>query len=248
MPWIAFGSVLWIAVFAALGWTWYQRIVAAESTDPTQAAAAIPDVRPATLAADSTDDSPTSDYGNPDPQSKVTVTWSEQGLPDFELTDSARKTLTRTDLLGKPWIASFVFTRCAGICPRVSTSIQMLSRRYADRDVRFVTFTVDPDYDTPEVLSQYANGLGADLDRWHFVTADKGELYRLINRDFLMPASPAPKPEPGWEIIHTSKVCLVDATGRVIGAYNSLDEVEVARLRRDLDRLLADPPISNPAQ
>ena len=177
----------------------------------------------------------------------INITWSEKGLRDFEFTDATGQKVTKNDLLGEPWIASFIFTSCAGTCPRVTNSMDVLQRRYKDKPIRFVTFTVDPERDTVDVLKHYSDKLEANPERWMFLTGDKDKLYSLINQDFLMPVRPEPVPEPGFEIIHTSNVCLVDATGRVIGKYNSLDESEMIQCRKDLDRLLTVEEPAEPA-
>jgi cytochrome oxidase Cu insertion factor (SCO1/SenC/PrrC family) len=116
--------------------------------------------------------------------------------------------------------------------------MKTLQRRYEGRDVRFVTFTVDPKNDTPEVLAKFADFWDADPERWFFLTGDRDAIYRLINTSFLMPVMESPDPEPGWEVIHTTNVCLVSPTGRVVGKYNSLSDTEVALMRRDLDGML----------
>ena len=86
---------------------------------------------------------------------------------DFALTERSGRTVTRADLEGKVWVAAFVFTCCAGPCPQVSGTMAELHRDVAnDPDVRLVTFTVDPERDTPPVLKQYAERYGADAERW----------------------------------------------------------------------------------
>ena len=72
---------------------------------------------------------------------------------DFTLTERDGREVHASDLAGKVWIASFIFTRCTGPCPRVTATMMRLEEEFADEaDVRLVTFTVDPEYDTPEVL------------------------------------------------------------------------------------------------
>ena len=231
------GFILWGAVFVALFFMWKQR-----NAEPVEAV-----VVEATDAADSSlvtmkgngssDAADKDDQEVPEPV-EVKITWPESGVRDFALTDSQGRTISKNDLLGKPWIASFIFTRCAGPCPRVAGAFKELQKRYPEPNVNLVTFTVDPDYDTPEVLTKFANFWEADLERWIFLTGDKDTIYNMVHKDFLMPVAPSPDPTPGWEIIHTTNICLVDQTGRVIGKYNSLKEDEISLLRRDLDALL----------
>jgi protein SCO1/2 len=124
--------------------------------------------------------------------------------------------------------------------------MQSVQKRYDDKPVNLVTFTVDPKRDTAEVLAKYADFYEADPNQWFFLTGERDKLYELINRSFLMPVMEEENPEPGFEIIHTTNLCLVDASGRVVGKYNSVKDADMALLRRDLDRLLASlPPLGS---
>lgn len=209
------GFALWGAVFVALFFMWKQR-----NSEPPMTSESVPEQTEVSEPVE------------------IKVTWPEEGVRDFSLTDSREEALSKNDLLGKPWIASFIFTRCAGPCPQVAAAFKKLQKRYPGPNVNLVTFTVDPDHDTPEVLTKFASFWEADLDRWFFLTGDKDTIYNMVQKDFLMPVAPSPDPTPGWEIIHTTNICLVDATGKVVGKYNSLKEDEIALLRRDLDALL----------
>src|SRR5262249_55172554 len=88
--------------------------------------------------------------------------WDPAGGEGFSLTECHGQTVTKADLLGKPWVACFIFTRCAGPCPRVSEQMQILQNRLKGIDVRLVSFSVDPDRDTPEDLRKYAKVYKAD--------------------------------------------------------------------------------------
>lgn len=163
--------------------------------------------------------------------------WDPQGIEDFELTERSGETVTKDDLLGKPWAAAFVFTRCSGPCPQVSAQFKMLQDRLKDEDVRLVTFTVDPNYDTPEVLSSYADAMGADPEKWLFLTGDQHVIYGLIHRSFKMPVQEIADPtsERGYDVIHTTNILHVNAEGRVVGKYDARNDVEMAALRRALE-------------
>lgn len=160
--------------------------------------------------------------------------WPEEGIEDFSLTERSGRTVTKKDLLGKPWVACFVFTRCAGPCPRVSGQFYQLQKDLKDTDFRLVTITVDPKNDTPEVLSRYAESVGADPEKWLFLTGDQKDIFHLIEKSFLMPVqeNTGPARKPGFEVIHTTNVMLVDKEGRVLGKYNAVNDVEVAALRK----------------
>src|SRR5215831_19819682 len=106
-------------------------------------------------------------------------------VPDFALIERSGQAVTRADLLGKVWIASIIFTRCVEECPLVSNHMARLQATFAaEHDVRLVSFTVDPAYDTPEVLTRYAQSFAAQPQRWLFLTGDKATIYRLVREGF----------------------------------------------------------------
>jgi cytochrome oxidase Cu insertion factor (SCO1/SenC/PrrC family) len=106
-------------------------------------------------------------------------------VPDFALIERGGQTVTRADLLGKVWIASVIYTRCVEECPLVSSHMARLQDAFAaEPDVRLVSITVDPAYDTPEVLTRYAQSFAAQPQRWLFLTGDQATIYRLVREGF----------------------------------------------------------------
>jgi len=106
-------------------------------------------------------------------------------VPAFALTERSGQAVTRADLLGKVWIASLIFTRCVEECPLVSNHMARLQATFAaEPDVRLVSITVDPAYDTPEVLARYAQSFAAQPQRWFFLTGDKTTIYQLVREGF----------------------------------------------------------------
>jgi len=106
-------------------------------------------------------------------------------VPDFALIERSGQSVTRADLHGKVWIASLIFTRCVEECPLVSSHMARLQDVFtAEPDVRLVSITVDPAYDTPEVLTRYAQSFAAQPQRWLFLTGDKATIYRLVREGF----------------------------------------------------------------
>ena len=109
---------------------------------------------------------------------------------DFGLTDQDGREVRAADLRGTVWIASFIFTRCSGPCPHVSATMENLQDAFAgEPDVRLVTFTVDPEYDTPEVLKRYAQRFHADPKRWLFLTGREADVYRTLQDGFKVGAA-----------------------------------------------------------
>ncbi|MBI1347481.1 redoxin domain-containing protein [bacterium] len=176
--------------------------------------------------------------GQTKPAAEVPL-WDTEGIEDFAFTNCDGRTVTKQDLLGKPFAICFVFTKCLGPCPTVTKQLRDLQFQLRDRDFQLVTLTVDPARDTPEVLANYAKLNGADLDKWYFLTGDQTEIYGLIHRSFRMPVQEVtgPNRQEGFEIIHSTNVMLVDANGVVQGKFNAAKDAEMAELRRELKSL-----------
>jgi len=159
-------------------------------------------------------------------------------LPEFDLTERSGRRVTRGDLRGHVWIADFVFTHCAGPCPKMTQRMAGLQKELAaDDKLLLVSFSVDPLRDTPEVLRPYADGFGADPKRWWFLTTeDEAAMRRLALDGFRIVARSSTSEErrEGMDdILHSTYFVLVDTAGRVRGVYDSLDEERVGQLLID---------------
>jgi protein SCO1/2 len=119
-------------------------------------------------------------------------------VPDFALIDQHGRPLRKADLAGNIWIASFIFTNCPDECPLMTAEMAKLQADLADvPDLRLVSITVDPQHDTPQILSQYAARFQADPERWFFLTGDKSTIYRLAREGFrLSVVDPTEQPAP----------------------------------------------------
>jgi protein SCO1/2 len=146
----------------------------------------------------------------------------------FELTERGGRTLTNADLAGKVWVGSFIFTRCGGPCPMMSLRTQELVRKVPG--VTAVSFTSDPAFDTPEVLSKYAQNYKADAEQWLFLTGPMTEMSRIA-KEFKFGGIDQPD-------LHSTRFVLVDGKGQVRGYYDSNDPEHLARLERDAKSLL----------
>jgi len=146
--------------------------------------------------------------------------------PEFALTERSGKTVTRDDLKGKVWVASFVFTRCPGPCPQVSATMARLQKELNLRDtpdLRLVTFTVDPERDTPNELKEYAGRYQADLERWLFLTGpSEAELHKLLVDGFKVTAQRSKTAKPGDEFDHSSRLAVVDKRGTIRGYFDGM--------------------------
>lgn len=161
-------------------------------------------------------------------------------VPDFTMTERSGKKVSRDSLKGKVWAASFIFTRCSGQCPMLCQELVKVQKKLRFKEnFRLVSFSVDPKNDTPQVLTDYANKVEADPYKWLFLTGDHNQMQSLIRHGFRL-ASAEGRQMAGAteEVIHSFKVVLVDASGRIRGYYDGLDEGEVKNLIRDSRRLI----------
>ena len=157
-------------------------------------------------------------------------------LPDFSFTERSGQALSRKDLLGKVWIADFIFTSCAGPCPQMSRHMQSLQTDLADlQSLRLVSFSVDPERDTPEVLSRYGERYDADPQRWLFLTGPMDRIYDIAIKGFKITVEAARESN---QIIHDTRFILVDAEGAIRGYYDSASAEDLQRLRQDASELV----------
>lgn len=148
-------------------------------------------------------------------------------LPPFELTAASGEPFGSDDLAGTPYVASFFFTHCPSICPTLMRSVASLAERFDAEGVdgiRLISISVDPETDTPEVLGEYAERIGADSPRWTLLTGEPDEIRKVLLEGFRVPAGdPQERPNGLYDIAHTGKLVLVDAHGNVRGYYASTD-------------------------
>jgi protein SCO1/2/putative membrane protein len=167
-------------------------------------------------------------------------------LPDFHLVERSGTSVSRQDLAGKTWVAAFVFTRCAGPCTQISGSMAQLQSRLAEvPNARLVSFSVDPEFDTPTVLTSYAQRFGADPGRWFFVTGEPRNVYELLRQGFKVGVEPTQGEErkPGNEVIHSTKLVLVDGAGHIRGYYDGTDQKGLDELVEQVPHLAREQPL-----
>ena len=156
-----------------------------------------------------------------------------QQLPDFSLTDQFGASFALSDLQDKVWVADFIFTSCATICPPMTVQMAALQDEFAGEDVHFVSFSVDPERDTPTVLRRYADNYGADGGRWAFLTGQKAAIYQLAHEGFNLATG-----HRGSEILHSTRFVLVDQNQQLRGYYESRSPGSLQQLRKDIRTLL----------
>jgi protein SCO1/2 len=153
-------------------------------------------------------------------------------IPEFSFTDSQGNDINRNDLDGKVWIADFIFTTCTMACPVMTGNMNIIHKEFKNNDdVRIVSISVYPEYDTPEVLSEYASRYDANTDRWHFLTGPEESVKELILNGFKI---------GDYEdiIFHSEKFALVDKKGQIRSYYSGMQTEEMAQLKKDINFLL----------
>ncbi|MEC5126587.1 SCO family protein [Verrucomicrobiales bacterium BCK34] len=171
-------------------------------------------------------------------------------VADFAFTNQSGESLNLEDLRGKIWIANFIFTSCAAECLVLSSRLSELQMQLKDfDDVAFVSFSVDPQTDTPERLNQYSERWHADSERWNFLTGDSAEIDSLVLNSFLLPVTRNPV-EAGKllseSLIHTDRMAIVDKNGKVRAYVNGLSPGVAADVARIVMQIRREPYPSPP--
>lgn len=164
-------------------------------------------------------------------------------LPDYTLVDHHGEPFTPDTLQGEVWVAGFIFTSCPSSCPAVTRAMVDLRERFDrnDVDVQMVSFTVDPQTDTPQVLAEYADDAGADSPKWRFVTGDSEQIDHLVTDGFKLGVGDRQDKGDGlYDIAHSTKLALVDAKGRVRGFYGIEPDDGLAEIYERADRVLME--------
>ena len=147
-------------------------------------------------------------------------------VPDFTFEDSRGGKLSKADLLGAPWIAVPFFLRCTGPCPSITRDIRArLHDQLEGTSIRIVSFSIDPEIDTPEELKAYAESIGVDPERWLFVrSATEAEMHAFIKDGLMVPLQRNEGEEDaGQAITHGTRMPVIDADGKIAGLYELRD-------------------------
>lgn len=161
-------------------------------------------------------------------------------VPDFSLVERNGSEINLFQLRGTVWVADFIYTSCQDTCPLQTAEMAKLQESLRNTPgVTLVSFSVDPQKDTPEALSKYADRFGADAKRWLFLTGPKDQITHLVQEGFRLSAVPAAPSGPDADVIlHSTRFVLVDQQAQIRGYYDSRDADAMQRLRQDVAGLL----------
>jgi protein SCO1/2 len=166
-------------------------------------------------------------------------------VPAFHLVNEQGAAFEPRDLSGKVWVADFVFTHCTSSCPRLTARMAELQKRLKGAsqsggrplDVKLVSFSVDPENDTPEVLRAYADKNGAERSLWSFVTGPVMDVENTVVLGFKVSAARVAKGANDFDVVHGDWFVLVDRTGAIRGYYSTLDSADFDAMVDDMLRL-----------
>lgn len=167
--------------------------------------------------------------------------------PSFSLTDQNGSLLNSSDLKGKVYVVEFFFSTCPSICVQMNENMKIVSNKFKDsEDFHIVSITINPEYDTPEVLLQHAKDLGISNVNWHFLTGDRTTIFDLSNKGFNLYAGINESIDGGFE--HSGLFALIDKEGNIrsrvddfgnpIVYYDGLEEAGISALIQDAQVLL----------
>ena len=162
-------------------------------------------------------------------------------LPEFAFTDQTGTPFGTTELDGQVWVANFIFTRCVLTCPMQTANLALLKEKLDRHDrwgekISLVSFSVDPEYDTSDVLRSFGEQYGADPSHWKFLTGAREATWQLSRQGFKLPVGEQ-QMEVGLPLFHSSMLVLVDRQRQIRGFYDGLDDAALGKVYDDLNRL-----------
>jgi protein SCO1/2 len=160
-------------------------------------------------------------------------------IPPFRFLNQDSTWVSEKDMAGKIYIADFFFTSCPTICPKMKTQLLRIYERYSANDqIRILSHSIDPVFDTPSVLKQYAERLQVKAPRWNMLTGDKAAIYKLGEKSYMVTAQEDKNEAGGF--VHSGAFILVDKNRHVRGIYDGTQETEVNHLIEDIEILLQE--------
>lgn len=160
-------------------------------------------------------------------------------VPAFQLVDQRGAPFTDGSMAGHVNVVDFIFTRCVASCPRLTAHMADVQGRLQrlNSPAKLVSFSVNPEDDTPAVLADYATRNAADPARWSFVTGPVDSVKTAVVSGFKVALEKMPKGASEYDVTHGDWFVLVDAAGNIRGYYTTDNPADITRLTRDVLRL-----------
>ena len=159
-------------------------------------------------------------------------------IKDFSMINQNGDVITQNHFNNKIYVADFFFTTCPTICIDMGKNFQRIQESYKAEDrFNLVSHTVMPEIDTVEVMYEYGQRMGAIKGKWHLLTGDKRELYRMARREYFAVMEQGTSFDE-HDFIHTENLILVDEKKRIRGFYDGTSDLDIDRLIGDIQILL----------
>jgi len=155
----------------------------------------------------------------------------DHAVSDFKFINQNNQFITQEKYKGQVYVADFFFTSCKTICPEMTIQLARVQKELKEEDFSILSHTVNPEFDTTDVLLAYANKMGAELSNWDFVTGDAQKIYRQAVSYQVVAIKDTTVPIP---FVHSEYLVLVDKKSRVRGLYDGTDTIEVNKLIEDI--------------
>jgi len=177
--------------------------------------------------------------GNGPSQEEIEATFPMSlNVQSLEAINQDEETITTDELDGDIWLASFIFTNCDTVCSPMTATMSKLQQKLKDAGVEatLVSFSIDPENDTPEVLQDFGEKMDADFSNWHFLTGYSQEtIESFANTSFLTPAA---KIDGSNQFIHSTSIYLISQTGTVLQQYEGVAQTPFDQIISDVKKLL----------
>ncbi|MEO5767900.1 MAG: SCO family protein, partial [Polyangia bacterium] len=147
-------------------------------------------------------------------------------VPAFNMTDQLGRPFGSKDLVGQVWVADFIFTSCQTMCPLLTEKLAEIGKRARHLGPTFhlVSFSVDPERDTPERLKAYAAAHGADAHKWSFLTGSMESVQHAVVDGFKIGVDRHKTADDFWEIVHGEHLVVVDRRLQIRGYFDASPE------------------------
>lgn len=182
----------------------------------------------------------TNNSKQPAPNDVSELNWK---VPDFTYTDQNGKPIGLKDLKGKVWLTNFIFTRCPDICPPMTANMSKVQQHLKEEGIEaeIISFSVDPEHDTPEVLKEFSSNYKVDESSWHFVTGyPLPEIQVMVKETFkgMVEHQKGPSEDVPLLVNHPSQFYLVDGEGKVVRFYDGLqpDPKQIAKEIKEVQK------------
>jgi len=168
---------------------------------------------------------------------EVIIDTINHSINNFSFFNQDSIEITRETFDNAIYVADFFFTTCPTICPIMQNNLLLVYNEFSENNnVKYLSHTINPEYDNSKILKKYAQKLGVSSERWHFVTGELEDIYKIA-KDSYMVSALEDENEPGG-FLHSGTFLLIDTNKNIRGIYDGTNEAEMFRLMRDIKILL----------